>query len=766
MEHYLGKLLGGRYQIIEVVGVGGMAVVYRAQDIVLKRDVAVKILKEIYAQSPDIRKRFSIESQAVAQLSHQNIVSIYDVGSENDVDYIVMELMEGVTLKEYLRTKGRLDWTEALYFAQQISLALLHAHSRGIIHQDVKPQNVIITRDGTLKLTDFGIASFATTQETRVVQEAIGSVHYVSPEQAKGKQIDYRTDLYSLGIVMYEMLTGVMPFEGDTALQIVMQHLNTVPPVPSAVAPDIPPGMDEIVMHAMCANINRRYASAQEIFQDLEKLRNDPSIYFGYNIGKNMDAAETQIISPEVRRAARKTPITEEQPPVYRYTESDPIPEEEPYTPTQEQYQQQPYQEQYQQHPYQEQYQQQPYQEPYQQQPYQEPYYEETPSQYRERARYEDDLPPEPYTFFDRLAERPTLAAGIAISIFAVFALVVTGVLLATGKGNGKISMPQLVGQSVDVVMQDSELTEFFILTENEPRQESDSPVGEILEQDPEQGWKVSKGTEVKLTVSAGKEEQTDDDKQDETPKNYVVSNLIGKTLDDIAQELQEYDIQTKTHEEYNRDYPNGQIIRTEPSAGQEIKPGGTLTLYISLGKKIEQVPVPDVLGLTEAAAKSALESKGFHVVLVDPIESESEKGSVVWQSINNGTSANLGATIQIQLSLGKSEPTPPPDEETTPDNNDHQDDAPSEPSNDTPTIGSAAIDVALPTDTDMAHVVILIDDNTIAYDGTVETNAGSTSITVQSTVGSHKVSVSIDGNPSTTSDYMFTAPEGEGGTS
>ena len=214
MDKYIGSMLGGRYQIEEIVGVGGMAVVYRARDTILGRDVALKVLKKEFAEDPDIRKRFSIESRAVAKLSHHNIVSVFDVGSEDGTDYIVMELIEGITLKQYLQRKGHLSWEETIFFAEQVARALMHAHSRGIIHQDVKPQNVIILRDGTAKLTDFGIASFAAAQETRVVQEAIGSVHYISPEQAKGSKIDYRTDLYSLGVMMYEMLTGKLPFEG------------------------------------------------------------------------------------------------------------------------------------------------------------------------------------------------------------------------------------------------------------------------------------------------------------------------------------------------------------------------------------------------------------------------------------------------------------------------------------------------------------------------------------------------------------------------
>lgn len=307
MDNYIGKLLGGRYEIIDVVGVGGMAVVYRARCHVLNRYVAVKILKEEFAKDADIRRRFSIESQAVAKLSHHNIVSVYDVGQDNGTDYIVMELIEGVTLKEYLQKKGHLSWQESLFFAQQIDRALVHAHSRGIIHQDVKPQNVIILRDGTAKLTDFGIASFATTQETRVVQEAIGSVHYISPEQARGSTIDYRTDIYSLGVVMYEMLTGRLPFEGETALQVVMQHLNAVPLLPGEVQQGIPQGMDDIVMHAMCANISKRYATAEALYTDLERLKNNEHAQFSYSC--EQEENQTQLLGGEVQQAARRTPI-------------------------------------------------------------------------------------------------------------------------------------------------------------------------------------------------------------------------------------------------------------------------------------------------------------------------------------------------------------------------------------------------------------------------------------------------------------------------
>ncbi len=296
MDKYIGKLLDERYEVLEIIGIGGMAVVYRARCRILNRFVAIKILKDEYAQNAEFRRRFYIESQAVAKLSHNNIVSVYDVSHTQGLDYIVMELIEGVTLKVYLEEHGgRISWQETLSIAQQIARALSHAHSRGIIHQDIKSQNVIILQDGTAKVTDFGIASFAGNQETKVIQEAIGSVHYISPEQAKGSRIDYRTDLYSLGVVMYEMLTGNLPFVGETPLAIVMQHLNAVPLLPSETAREIPQGMDQIVMHAMCPNVLQRYTTADELLADLMRLKNNPDTIFPYNGVQERD--ETQTLS-------------------------------------------------------------------------------------------------------------------------------------------------------------------------------------------------------------------------------------------------------------------------------------------------------------------------------------------------------------------------------------------------------------------------------------------------------------------------------------
>lgn len=327
MDKYIGRLLDNRYEILEVIGIGGMAVVYKALDNVLDRHVAIKVLKDEFAHDEEFRKRFVNESHAVAKLSHNNIVSVFDVSRSDVSQYIVMELIEGITLKEYLTKKGALSWQETLFFTQQIAKALEHAHSRGIIHQDIKPHNICLLRDGTVKVTDFGIARFEKNQETRVIQEAIGSVHYISPEQAKGSAIDHRADLYSLGVMMYEMLTGRVPFDGDTPLAIVMQHINAVPLPPSEVSNGVPKGMDDIVMRAMCPVLNRRYAQAIEIYNDLEKLKHQPSIRLeNASVRQSAVDGETIVLpklGEEVQReqervvraepAVRKTPAEEEK---------------------------------------------------------------------------------------------------------------------------------------------------------------------------------------------------------------------------------------------------------------------------------------------------------------------------------------------------------------------------------------------------------------------------------------------------------------------
>ncbi len=311
-DMYIGKTLDERYEILERIGSGGMAVVYKALDHRLNRFVAIKILKADMAQDPDLRRRFHAESQAVAMLSHPNIVSVYDVNHSEGVDYIVMELIEGITLKQYINRKGILNWKEALHFTTQIAKALEHAHSRGIIHRDIKPHNIMILKDGNVKVADFGIARLLTTQNT-LTKQTLGSVHYISPEQAKGGAADARSDIYSVGVVMYEMLTSRLPFEGDSAVSIAIQHISSIPLQPREINPNIPVGLEEITMKAMSPNLNTRYQSATELLADLEDFRKNPSVRFNYSnipslADNDIDATRRVPVKPvtETERVRRR----------------------------------------------------------------------------------------------------------------------------------------------------------------------------------------------------------------------------------------------------------------------------------------------------------------------------------------------------------------------------------------------------------------------------------------------------------------------------
>ena len=283
MDQYIGKMLDNRYEILERIGTGGMAVVYKAKCHRLNRLVAVKILKADLAQDADFRRRFNAESQAVAQLSHPNIVSVYDVSQGGDTEYIVMELIDGITLKQYMEKRGQLNWRESLHFITQIMRGLSHAHSRGIVHRDIKPQNIMVLRDGSVKVADFGIACLADSAQT-LTQEALGSVHYISPEQARGDRPDARSDIYSSGVVLYEMLTGRLPFEGESAVSVAIQHLSSIPLAPREINPDIPEQLELICMKAMAPDLEHRYQSADAMIADLEAFRKNPEVEMKFDL--------------------------------------------------------------------------------------------------------------------------------------------------------------------------------------------------------------------------------------------------------------------------------------------------------------------------------------------------------------------------------------------------------------------------------------------------------------------------------------------------
>lgn len=302
-DKYIGKMLDDRYEILEVIGEGGMAIVYRALDHRLNRDVAVKIMRDEMAADEEFRRRFCTESHAVAMLSHPNIVAVYDVSHNDNVEYIVMELVDGITFKQYMERKGVVAWKEVVHFTKQISKALAHAHERGIIHRDIKPQNIMLLRDGTIKVGDFGIAAL----ENEVYEnngEAIGSIHYIAPEQARGECPDARSDIYSLGVMMYEMLTGGLPFTGNTLGEIAVQHMNAKPVPPHEKNPEIPLELERITLKAMSAELSERYQSANELLSDLEAFIHTPV---------TIDGESADYENPDVKPVRSSTELSRER---------------------------------------------------------------------------------------------------------------------------------------------------------------------------------------------------------------------------------------------------------------------------------------------------------------------------------------------------------------------------------------------------------------------------------------------------------------------
>ncbi|MFQ7106273.1 MAG: Stk1 family PASTA domain-containing Ser/Thr kinase, partial [Neglectibacter timonensis] len=307
MDRFIGKRLDGRYEIHELIGVGGMAYVYRAYDRVEDRWVAIKILKEEFSNNSDFLRRFRNESKAIAVLSHPNIVRVFDVSFGDQIQYIVMEYIDGITLKQYIEQEGVIRWNEALHFTVQILMALEHAHEKGIIHRDVKPQNIMLLQDGTIKVADFGIARFLQSETQTMTDKAIGSVHYIAPEQARGDYITDKADIYSVGVMLYEMITGKLPFEADNAVSVALMQLQAKPVMPREVNPSIPRGLEQITMKAMEKNPVDRFQSAGEMLDDIEEFRRNPSMVFQYDLqtgaahydaSRSMDAYDNSRFTP------------------------------------------------------------------------------------------------------------------------------------------------------------------------------------------------------------------------------------------------------------------------------------------------------------------------------------------------------------------------------------------------------------------------------------------------------------------------------------
>ena len=594
MDKYIGRLLDNRYEILEVIGTGGMAVVYKARCHRLNRLVAIKILKDDYLQDEEFRRRFHSESQTVATLSHPNIVSVYDVSTSIMADYIVMELIEGITLKQYMEKKGILNWKETLHFAMQIAKALEHAHSRGIVHRDIKPHNVMVLKNGSVKVTDFGIARMMSKGNT-LTKEALGSVHYISPEQAKGGRVDSRSDIYSLGVVMYEMMAGRPPYDGDSPVSVAIKHINGGADLPSTLNPNIPGGLEQIIMKAMAHEISDRYVSATRMLSDMDEFRKDPTLLFDYNTPP-LDVVtrltppltlhpESQPGKTVAERTAGRTA------PPKRSSASD-------------------------------------------------------SSEARRAAREREAQRRRQQEEESR--SRVATIAIITCSIVAVIAIVIFMVILL---GNGGITananlveVPSLVGETFD-----PQLTiEGLSIVKDEVHDEK-IPEGEIISQKPDAGDKVTKGTKLVLKVSLGPtpEEVTMDDLS-EMPKDWVMTRLNSLDLD--------LDIQTEY--EFHDTIPEDSVIRTQPGKDAPLTAGQKVTLYLSKGPEIKSGQMPNVTEMSEQKAVEVLDKQKFDLKYVTEqvFDSELKEGYVVKTEPSSGEELKTGMTVKLYISKGPEE--------------------------------------------------------------------------------------------------------------
>ena len=611
MDKYIGRLLDNRYEILEVIGTGGMAVVYKARCHRLNRLVAIKILKDDFSQDAEFRHRFHAESQAVAMLSHPNIVSIYDVSTSDDADYIVMELIDGISLKQYMEKKGVLNWKETLHFAIQIAKALDHAHSRGIVHRDIKPHNVMVLKNGSVKVADFGIARVM-SQSNTLTKEALGSVHYISPEQAKGGSVDNRSDLYSLGVVMYEMMTGRPPYDGETPVSVAIQHINGKPQMPSTLNPNIPGGLEQIIMKVMDQDPDKRYSSAQTMLYDMDEFRKDPSILFDYN---NTSTGLDDAMQIKSTAGAAQKPAAPERP-VRRPAEST---AHKTAIKTAA---------------------------------------KKPSGGNRPRRRVEEIIEEE---------ERGGKAAKISIivcSAVAVIAIVVFLIALLGGNGlsdtKNTVSVPNLLNQNLEEA---TKATDYVVEVEKWVYS-SEYEKGKIIEQNPKAHTEINKGSTVTVIVSNGPE-----------PKEKLMEDLMGLDANTAknflinTQGIPEANISILY--ENSETVAAGQIFKTEPAKDAPLTETTLIKLYVSTGPEVKTVTMVDFTsgGYTRESAEKWLQLNGFQNVEVYEEVSDQPAGKIFFQNIPAGRTINVTTPIILRVSKGKDTTiTLPPDELPEPD--------------------------------------------------------------------------------------------------
>ena len=607
-----GMFLADRYEILEQIGTGGMSDVYKAKCHKLNRYVAIKVLKKEFSEDKTFVSKFRAEAQSAAGLTHPNIVNVYDVGDENGIYYIVMELVEGITLKKYIEKRGRIPYKEAVSIAIQVAKGMQAAHTHHIVHRDIKPQNIIISRDGKVKVTDFGIAKAATS--STINSSAMGSVHYISPEQARGGYSDERSDIYSFGITLFEMLTGTVPFDGDSTVSVAVQHIQDDIPKPSSVADGIPVSIDKIVLKCTQKKTERRYQDASELIADLKKSLVVPDedfvkmmpVYGESQDEMKVSAAEKVSESKETGAKSADDELVDDE-----LLEKDELLDDENDDLSDDD---------------------------------------------------DEDIDDESNDKLDKVMK--WIGVGI-IALILIITIFVVVRLFAGGSSNkneettttaeettpsqtkeddsSKVPVPNVVGKTEEEAQ--AALNEVNLGYKATYQPSTTIPEGTVISQGTSAGTKVAKNTTITLSISSG-------------PENATVPNVVGYDQVEASSVLESAGFKVTVKQSYSDTVESGKVISQSPVGTTSTTPGATVTITVSLGKETKEVTVPNLFGHTEEDAIAQLEALGLRYNIRTQTSSNAPEGQVVGQSISAGEKVEEGTTVTLYVSAANSSTT------------------------------------------------------------------------------------------------------------
>ena len=611
----LGTMLSGRYEVLKRVGSGGMADVYMAKDHKLNRNVAVKVLKSEYVEDEKFLKKFETEAQAVARLSHPNIVNIYDVGMEDGINYIVMELAEGITLKEYIRKKGYLSPKETVEISTQIASAISHAHKNHIIHRDIKPQNILVSDTGIIKVTDFGIAKATSSNTVTSTATAMGSVHYISPEQAKGRFCDEKSDIYSLGITMYEMVTGHVPFDHENGVTIALMHLQNEITPPSQIRDGIPDSLEKIILKCTMKKPEERYQTADDLIADLRLVFEDTS--GGYvGVVPAIDDSPTIMIDQNELTQRINTPKKDQ-----KIQQEEPLKDEE-----------------------------------------QNAYLDE-----------DDEEESGMNSKIEKLVIVLAAVVGAIILISIIVFVVKSSGVFKSGKSttttsigttaesndteSKKYTVDNYIGMSLSAAREKID-GKFKIKVEEE--YSADYAKGLVIRQDPESDTELEEGKTLTLVVSKGTR----------TEDKVSVPGVVGKRESSAKSELEAAGLKVSVKTKYSTDVAKGKVISQSPGSGNQVTKNSTVVITVSQGEKPEtMVRVPNLRYCTESEARSELKNSNLVLGSVLTEYSDSvEKGLVIRQTVSSRSKVKEGTAVGIYVSLGPRQTATTADQDSTAD--------------------------------------------------------------------------------------------------